>query len=248
MIALLTLLLFASAAWGQAPAFVTSITYTSPSDLTSHTTGAIAPSGENRGLVICIGAEQSSTDKTITDVTFNSSESFTLVSSSRSAAPTANNHVSVWYLPNPTATSATVTYTIANAVESTATVLAFSGVQQTAPTLEGEYYCDTPAGPPNCATPALGSIELTTVVANTMLLTCANGNQPGGVHTQGDGQTERSEVIGNSHVTSVSTELKVSPGAETLTTEDDSAARFYYSAIGITSGTSRRRVAPWSFR
>jgi hypothetical protein len=218
------------------------VEYTNAASQTSHTTGSVTPSGSNRALWMCITTECAGLDKTVTSANFNTSESFTLLGSSITEDPTGTaQFASVWYLPNPSATTATIMYTHTAACPSVAVVLRISNAQQSTPTLENEDVSGT----------TTVSADLTTTVDNTLLLTCAISNLSGATHSHGTGQTEESDISANSATQSTSSEVKTTAGLETLTTTSTSGTNFLYVVTGIAppgvASQTRRRV-PIVFR
>lgn len=102
--------------------------------ISSQTQSVIVSSGSNRLLVVCTGF-QSSIDRAVTSVVFNTSESFTHV-----RADTRTDvwlyRGEIWYLVNPTVTTANVVVTYAGATDSAGisfSAIQLNGVHQTTP-------------------------------------------------------------------------------------------------------------------
>lgn len=114
------------------PVFVTSVGASSISSASSVTTPAITPTGANRLLIVSVSEYGQSANAT--SVTFNGSESFTLLSGSDGHFYDSGGRVQTWYLVNPTNTSATVVVTFPGSTSQQAvTACAFSGVNQSVP-------------------------------------------------------------------------------------------------------------------
>ena len=101
----------------------TSASATASSNSVSHT-----PAGINRLLIACVVVPSPSTS--VTGVTFNTSESFTKFGDIDGSD---DIHVEVWYLKDPTATTANVVASLSEVKQSILGVISFRGVDQTTP-------------------------------------------------------------------------------------------------------------------
>lgn len=240
------LILFIHSSAQALPAIQHVLQYSETANLSAHTTTAFTPLGQNRMLVLCVTAEQSTgpPDKRLLSATFNapgSPQSFVFLADVRDGFNT--DYAAVWVLVNPSSVSASITYVHTDPVASVGTVVALSGMAQSTPTLTSNDFCN------NCGANGV-TADLTTTEANSLLMTCAGSSSSGHSHTQGPGQTELREISINSLTHSVSSELKVTPGLETLTTTAVGVApsRSYYVVFAAEPAaevaTSRRRVSP----
>lgn len=239
----LFLLLFAVNSIAQ-PTLESATAYNDNTDGTSFTTGSITvPSASNLAIVIAISSGDGD-DKTVTSATWSlgGGESFTEVVTAGDNQPTDPDLVTIMYLANPTQGSGTVSWTHAETMQSGAiTVFVLSGAQQTLPTIFGT---DTGAG--------TMSIGLTTTVDNSLLIMCTQHGNGTIALTWGTGQTERSDFQADGQRHGTSTEVKVSAGLETLTSDPASGSPVGASAAiavapFIAAEPDRRRILPFRF-
>lgn len=215
---------------GQAqPIIESSAQYVETNLQTTHTSGSITTTGTNRAILILVTSEQTTpVDKSLTSVQFDtpSPESFSEVISVGTGA--FANFASIWYLPNPSIATDTITWVHANSVRSEATIVVLSNAQQSALTLTDSDTCD------GCGNPDIVTMSITTTVANTMLFTLANSNLSGSTFTCGDGQTEIFEIQGGSNVHVSTYENKVEAGQETLTCTSSNG----FIVVGVSAGVA----------
>ena len=214
----------------------------------SLTISSVAVSGSNRGLYLCLGDTGSVGE--VSTVLFNGSEAFSLVYSEGTTFQTAQ----VWYLPNPTSTTANVVITLSPSETESGTllgtVIALSNAKQEVPTNHEEA-----SGGCSCSSK---SVNLTTVADNSLMLTCIVSGHGSQTWNHGAGQTERSDFAqagGSGDNTSTSTEVQPSAGLETLTsTLDSSSTSTTMEMVAIeveefvAAESTRRRLTPWVLR
>jgi hypothetical protein len=210
---------------------------------------SVAPSGSDRAIVVCV-AENGTSGKNVSTVAFNTSESFTKIAEAGQDNATAG----LWYLPNPTETTANVVITM-NIPETAGAIMAtgitLTGAQQTTPTPSNPDLTDTASCTSACSSIAA---NITTAINNSLLITCSRSQNGGVTWTHGSGQQEQSDfnVGGISESTSTSTEVKTTAGAEELTSTPTVAARLDYAAIAIApanaSPIGRRRLPSSGFK
>ena len=224
-------------AWATAQVNISVLeTYVSTSQSATHETGSFTPSGTNRALIVCLTNDSTTASgPAATSMAFNTSETMTqLIRESRS---------SLWWLANPSNTSATISYTVEATTASTATVMLVTNANQTTPTLTDSEDCVSP-----CSSNTVNA-SITTVVANTLLVTCAYSNADSATFTHGAGQTELTETSNTTapdYADSTSYITKVSPGVQAVSSTATSSNRMTYAVAAIApAGVAVRRfVSP----
>lgn len=249
---LLTILLLPAYLLAQ-PTIESAVPFFDNADLATYTTGTITvPNVPNRGIGICITSGEHGSDPNFTSpptYSLGGGQVFTeIVSSGDEGQPTAEDFVTLWYLVNPTVgTTGTITWTHTSTLASgAATIFVLSGAAQSNPTVAG----DDPTGSGASHT-GPWSVDLTTTVANSLLITCAEYGNSTITMTHGTGQDEQSDLAADGQRHGTSTEVKVAAGLETLTVNSDSgtpAGRFAAMAVEPFGGVTRRRSAPVAFR
>lgn len=224
-------LLLPTPSWA-AIAFV-SVTDATPVNSTNTITkSVVVPSGTDRIMVVCIQTKDVSADTPSSGVTFNTSEAMTHIHRDIRAATFLS--ADLWYLVNPTVTTANVVVTFPNGNnthEMAFSAVLLTGVDQTTP-------IDAQNGS-NGSSSTLSTI-VTTVAANAWIVDCAHGLDCAGL-TVGAGQTQRTNRILSSTAThtgaGVSTvDGKASPGAETMDWTQVGASWAISSASFMPSG------------
>lgn len=138
---------------------------TSGSATTPYTTSAFTPTGTDRCLVAVVAAHSRNTaDTGITGINFNTSEAFTQIGEGAYSGTGSDDiYVEMWYLVNPTSTSATCQFTFQNNNSTSAGtvcgVLAFNGVDQTTPIVPSSWA--TNSGESTAATVTSGTVTVT---------------------------------------------------------------------------------------
>lgn len=231
-ILLVLCLLVAPVSSWAAIAFVSQTDATGTQNVSSVTFSQVVSAGSDRALVVCSQTRHSATPgKSITGVTFNTTEAFTYVrADARAGANSAGFTTELWYLVAPTVTTANVvvTYSAANADAIGVSSTLLTGVSQTSP-------IDSHAGSSGASTAPAAII--TTVADNAAIVDCAIGRTNGGL-TVGAGQTVRTDrLIGSSVVdgAGVSTVIPKTPaGAETMNWTQGTAEDWAISAVSLT--------------
>lgn len=237
----LVVILVASPSW----AAIAYVSNTEASNTLSSTTVSVSvtvSSGSNRMLVIAAYARRTSgvLPAAISGCTFNTSENFTFV-----RTDTRNNNMAarteLWYLANPTETTANVVCTYANngsdRVQSF-NVLYLTGVEQVSSV-------DAHNGANGNGTAP--SVSITTVTADAWIVDSGIGDADGFSWTVGSGQTQRSNRnlgSGPNHTASSTVDGKASPGAETMDWSQPGGGDWVLSAVafkpaGASSSVSR---------
>lgn len=214
---------------------------TGVTDATTLTISNVNLTGTNRGLAVCV-IESTNGAVNVSSVTFNTSENLSFVVESAQG----DLETEFWYLPNPTATTADVVVTLSGTGGNTTlmgTAIGLSNVKQAQPTLSGAA---------SCAPCTFETVDLTTTVSDTMLLSCGRHNVFNLTWSHGAGQTELSmfgEVGGSGESMTTSYELKGISGSETLEETGNVSGTIGMVAIGVepVPQLSRRRI-PVVFR
>jgi len=175
----------------------------------SVTKSVTVPAGSNKLMVVCSGI-RSDSDRTITGITFNGTEALTLACRDVHGTVTPFWRTEIWYLVNPTSTTAdvVVSYSGVSGTGLAVSIALFDGMKQT--------------GLPDAIASANGAsttlaTTITTIAANAIIIDSAIGRDDGGL-TVGAGQTQRTNrLIGlNVEGVGISTVVKVSPGVEVM--------------------------------
>lgn len=240
-IILLLLLFLAQPAFAQ-PGVTLGAGQGSGGFVTAYSTANFAVSGTDCVVLLaCVYNVAGSGSQVTTAVTWNTSESFTHLVT-QGVEPDDAGNISLWYLIDPTQTTENVDFSITDSSTSVASVAIVTGTSCEAPTLN-----NTGSGDP-------ASAELTTTVDNTLLFACAGNGNSSGTFTYGAGQSELSlvqEPAASGITHTLSTEVKVTAGAETLSVDSDQNDSNRLVVTGIEpadTAAGRRRRAPWSFR
>lgn len=208
--------------------------------------------GDDRGIAVTI-ADEGDVNLTYSTVTWNGGAE--ALSQVRTQTAGGNRELAIWYLANPTATTANIVITLSGTQTNgtlLATATALNGVKNEAPSLHNGGSCGS------CNT---GSLNLTSVEDDSLLLMAIQSTSHVHTYTHGAGQTELSDFglatgSGNSHATSY--EVKAIAGLETLTSNCSpscTATNLLYVAIGIKPSAAapppavtRRRQPNHTFR
>jgi len=195
-------------------------------------------SSQTNGVAVaCVQLRASSALSAVTSLIFNTSEAFTKIRhDERTGGP--NWRTELWYLVNPTATTANVTMNLAGITNDEAmafSVIYLAGIDQTNPV-------DAQNG--NSGSGTTGSTSITTVAAEAWIVDCIIGRDDGG-WAVGSGQTSRVDRQLNSGganegAGSSTVDGKASPGAETMDWSQGTAVDWAQSAASFTpAGTAR---------
>lgn len=175
--------------------------------VSSLTISVTVTSGSNRVLVVGINQCSTVALATISSVVFNGSETMTLAKA-QTFSPTFFHRSAMYYLVNPTVTTANVVVTFSNANDNlyqAASVIRFEGIDQASP-------IDATSG--NTGTSGTCSTVITTVANDAWVLDCAQARD--GL-TIGANQTQRVSLSNGSIFTKMSTvNGKATPGTETM--------------------------------
>jgi hypothetical protein len=195
----------------------------------SVTTTVTVPSGTDRVMLAC-AATEGNTGVPVTGVTFNTTETFTKIRhDQRNAGGGVEIITNLWYLVNPTVTTADAVTTFSTAQNDRAIGISyaiFNGVSQSSP-------IDAQAG----GTGSSGTLSavLTTVAANAWIADCAAGDND---LTVGAGQTMRVDraILVQLFVGVSTVDGKATPGSETMdwtqTTEDWATSAVSFAPSG----------------
>lgn len=236
------------------PTIESAVPFTDNTDGTVYTTGAITvPSVSNLGIAICVTSGEPVADAPLTGAptySLGGGQVFSEIITTGDGTAT-EDLVSIWYLVNPTVgTTGTITWTHAGTVTSSvATILVLSGAAQSNPTIVA-------ADPTSAGASHAGpwSVDLTTTVNNSLLITCNEFGNGSIEVAPGVGQDEVFDLTANGQRHGSSTEVKVTAGLETLTSNSESGTptgRFAAIAVAPAAASpsaERRRSAPISFR
>ncbi len=178
---------------------------------TTQTTSITVASGTDRVLVACMALGSTISGNNVTDLTFNGTEVFNQGNSVGELYDTGASFyyvVQMFYLINPTVTTANAVATYGNSNSNLfqrITYIQYTGVDQTTPFEANNI---------NKGNSATVSVIVTTATANAWLQDCAFGED--GL-TVGAGQTARRSTAVNGGWMGVSTvDGKATPGAETM--------------------------------
>jgi hypothetical protein len=153
-------------------------------DINASTTGTLAFTvGNNANKILLVGVviEDTAPVTTVSSVVFNTTESFTKIDAQ--TFNTSGNNVELWYLLNPTATTANIVVTTAATTAGHFGAISLYNAAQKAP--------GPSAKGTNTIDPATASV--TTSVDNSWLVDVVGGNTVGTDMTAAVGQTERWE-------------------------------------------------------
>lgn len=219
---------------GHAWAAIAFVSNTEASNTLSSTTVSVSvtvSSGSNRMLVIAAYARRTSgvLPAAMTGCTFNTSENFTFV-----RTDTRNNTMAarteLWYLANPTQTTANVVCTYAN--NGSDRVQAFNVLYLTG--VEPGSAVDAHNGANGTGTAP--SVSITTVTADAWIVDAGIGDADDLSWTVGSGQTQRSNRnlgSGPNHTASSTVDGKASPGAETMDWSQPGGGDWVLSAVAL---------------
>lgn len=196
----------------------------------SITTSVTVSSGTNRALILCVQARNSGVTHSVTSATFNGSESFTKVRADFIGTG-ASWQTEIWYLLNPTVTTANVVVNWASGAPDQAqgyTVVYLTGVAQSS-VVDGQNGASNSAG-------TTLSCSVTTSVNNSWIVDSAICQDNGGlaVGANQTARTDRNLNIGPvDEGVGVSTCVKTTAGAETMDWTQLSALNWCMSAVGF---------------
>jgi hypothetical protein len=233
---LLTILLLALPTVCEAAIAWVSVT-NSAADLTSQTsiaTSVTVAAGSDRALAVCVVARGSAGGSAVSGVTFNGSEAFTLAKA-QTFTSSATWRAELWYLVNPTVTTANVVVTWPGTTNNQVqgySVHQLTGVSQTAP-------LDATSGAG--AESATISSTITTVEDNALIIDCAITARETTI-TIGAGQTSRvNRLLASAGVqdkTVSSTTAKTPAGAEVMSWTIPSPERWAHAALSFAPATA----------
>ena len=132
----------------------------------SHTVGA----GSDRVLVVATSHRDG--NKNVTNITFNG---VTLTQAIQQNGTSSNNQVNIWYLVNPTVTTANVVITVSGSVKIAATAINLTGVYQAAPVSSTAGNSGTSTAPSATVVSASNELVMAAVAANGDALSVASG-------------------------------------------------------------------------
>jgi hypothetical protein len=190
-------------------------------------TVSITPSGSDRILIASVGWGTDSTGKTVSSVVFNGSENFTRIGGIDSSTGT-DIAVDLWYLLNPTATTANVVATI-SAAPSAGTVLgvmAFSGAGGVSGLQTTEGIVSPDGQPSVTVTSAVGDMVIDALVCED------SGLIPGA------DQTERYEHV-EVGATTLAGSTEAGASSVTMSYSDvGTFNKYVYAAVNITAAVA----------
>ncbi len=208
------------------------------------TKSVIVNAGTNRILVLCAGGSRGGSGNVkVTGATFNGTEAFTLAREDSRDITTLTWNSAIWYLVNPTVTTANVVVTWSGTGNTRAqgfSTVQLNGVNQSSPV-------DSSAGANG--TSGTPSAIITTVADGAWIVDCPISSVDAGM-TVGAGQTARTDRVGGAFNEAFGLSTvngKATAGAETMDwTQADSGGQWVTSVVSFvpSGGSDPNPVVP----